>query len=162
MDSLTFDLTVEPLEEFDVTVSYTYQLGGYPDYDFDAKRGEIEYYLTPAAMWKDFENLTITLHLDEDMPVITESNLAFKKIDKRTYQYVSDTLTEENMRVVIDENWIQNIFSTLRSPYLLMMLPIFAIPALIVLCLVGAIVLRLRGKKKKSGDQASYERTDET
>lgn len=149
VDTITFEMDFAPNEEYDVVVSYTYRLGGYPDYDFNAKVGRIKYYLAPAQMWKDFENLTINLYLDEDMPVISSSNLDFKKIDTRTYQYVSDTLPEENLEIVIDENWYQNIFSTLRSPYLPMILMIFSPFILIALVVVIFIVWRLRKKKKQ-------------
>ncbi|MEG0216567.1 MAG: hypothetical protein RR685_10605, partial [Hungatella sp.] len=116
VDAITFQMDFEPNEEYDVVVSYRYHLGGYPDYDFNAKMGRIEYYLAPAAMWNDFGGITINLKLDEDMPVISSSNLEFGKISARTYQYVSDTLPEGNLEIVIDENGWQNIFSTLRSP----------------------------------------------
>lgn len=149
VDTITFEMDFAPNEEYDVVVSYTYHLGGYPDYDFNAKVGRIEYYLAPAAIWKDFENLTINLYLDEDMPVISSSNLEFEKIDTRTYQYVSDTLPEENLEIVIDENWYQNIFSTLRSPYLPMTLMMFSPFILIALAVFIFIVWRLRKKKKQ-------------
>lgn len=147
VDTLTFEMSFLPEEEYDVVVSYSYNLGGYPDYNFDAKDGVIEYYLAPAAMWKDFSNLTINLYLDKDMPIIKDSNLEFKKVASRTYQYSTDTLPEENLRVVIDENWLQNIFSTLRSPYLpfliVMMSPFILIPLIII------IILHYVRKRKK-------------
>lgn len=149
VDTITFEMDFAPNDEYEVIVSYRYRLGGYPDYDFNVKRGEIEYYLAPAAMWKNFGGITINLNLDKDMPVISSSNLEFKKIDTRTYQYVSDTLPEENLEIVIDENLWQNIFSTLRSPYLpmtLMMLSPFIIVAVTV---VIFIVWRLRKKRKR-------------
>lgn len=67
-----------PNEEYDVVVSYTYRLGGYPDYDFNAKVGRIDYYLAPASMWSDFGGITINLKLDKGMPVIASSNVEFK------------------------------------------------------------------------------------
>ena len=149
VDTITFEMDFTPNEEYDVIVSYSYRLGGYPDYDFDVKRGEIEYYLAPAAMWKDFGGITINLYLDEDMPIISSSNLEFEKIGTRTYQYVSDTLPEENLKIVIDENWYQNIFSTLKSPYLLMTLMMFSPFILIALAVVIFIVWRLRKKKRQ-------------
>lgn len=156
VDAITFEMDFEPNEEYDVVVSYTYQLGGYPDYDFNAKRGEVEYYLTPAAMWKDFSSLTINLYLDEDMPVISSSNLKFKKIGTRKYQYVSDTLPEENLEIIIDENWYQNIFSTLRSPYLLMTLIMLSPFILITLVVVIFIIWKLhKNKKHKNKKQKS-------
>ena len=148
VDTITFEMGFEPNEEYDVIVSYRYHLGGYPDYDFNAKDGEILYYLAPAAMWKDFSNLTINLYLDEDMPVVTSSNLGFKKVSARTYQYISDTLPEGNLEIVIDENWWQNIFSTLRSPYLLMTLMMFS-PFILITLAVGFITVWLLRKRKK-------------
>lgn len=147
VDVITFDMDFAPNEEYDVVVSYIYRLGGYPDYDFDAKEGRIEYYLAPAAMWNDFGSITINLNLDEDMPVIASSNLKFKKINTRTYQYISDTLPQEDLKIVIDENWWQNIFSTLRSPYLSMTLTMFLPLILITLALIIFIVWRLRKRK---------------
>ena len=148
VDTITFQMDFEANEECDIVVSYRYRLGGYPDYNFNAKMGEIEYYLVPAAMWKDFSSLTINLYLDEDMPIIKSSNLEFEKIGTRTYQYVSDTLPEKNLEIVIDENWWQNIWSTLRSPYLLMWAKIFSPVILIALAVVVYIVLRFRKKRK--------------
>ena len=149
VDTITFEMDFAPNEEYDVIVSYRYRLGGYPDYDFNVKKGVIKYYLAPAAMWKDFSNLTINLYLDKDMPVVTSSNPEFKKVGMRTYQYISDKLPEENLEIVIDENWWQNIFSTLRSPYLPMTLMMFSPFILIALAVGIFIVLRLRKKKKQ-------------
>jgi hypothetical protein len=156
VDTITFEMDFAPNEEYDVIVSYRYRLGGYPDYAFNAKRGEIEYYLAPAAMWKDFSNLTINLYLDKDMPVLTSSNLKFEKLGTRTYQYVSDTLPEENLEIVIDENWWQNIFSTLRSPYLPMTIMMFSPVILIALAVGIFVVWRLRKKKKIKAKRRKY------
>ncbi len=150
VDTVTFEMKFESQEEYDVVVSYTYDLGGYPDYDFDAKRGEITYYLAPAAMWKDFENLTINLVLDKDMPIIAESSLEFEKVDTRTYQYVSDTLPVENLQITIDENWFQNIFSTIRSPYMPLLAMVCSPVVIIVIGIIGFIVWFTRkGRGKK-------------
>lgn len=149
VDSILFDMKFEAMEEQEIVISYTYQLGGYPNYDFNAKEGIITYYLTPAAMWKDFENLTINLYLDDDMPIIKESNLDFEKLDARTYQYVSDALPEDDLNITIDENWWQNIFSTLRSPYL-PMLALMISPLTIFFIGIGIaiwIYLRRLGKE---------------
>lgn len=148
VDAITFDMNFTPNEEYEVIVSYGYSLGGYPDYDFDAKRGEIEYYLAPATIWKDFSNLTINLYLDKNMPIIKSSNLEFKKVGVRTYQYNSNTLPEGNLEIVIDENWYQNIFSTLRSPYLDITLMILSPFILIGLIIVVFITWYIRKRKK--------------
>lgn len=149
VDTITFEMDFAPNEEYDVIVTYRYRLGGYPDYDFNAKRGEIEYYLAPAAMWKDFLNLTINLYLDKDMPVVTSSNLEFEKVGTRTYQYISDKLPEENLEIVIDENWWQNMFSTLRSPYFPMTLMMFS-PFILIVLAVGIFTVWFLRKKKKN------------
>ncbi len=151
VDSVMFDLDFAPKEELDVVVSYTYALGGYPEYDFNVKYGRIEYYLTPASMWKDFENLTINLYLDEDMPVISRSNLKFEKTGTGVYQYHSDTLPGENLEILIDENWLQNIFSTWRSPYFRMVLPVIAWVGLMVLAGVVYLIRRQVLKKRLRG-----------
>jgi len=140
-----------PGQEYDVVVSYVYALGGYPSYDFDAKCGELTYYLTPAALWKDFSSLTIELRLDEDMPVLKSSTLPFEKVAARTYRYTSDTLPEEDLSIKIDENWFQNIFSTLRSPYLAMSLTFLLPPILIVLALAVLLIVLRRRRRKKRG-----------
>ncbi|MEG0305929.1 MAG: hypothetical protein RR635_09600 [Oscillospiraceae bacterium] len=150
VDAINFKLDFEPSEEYDVVVSYSYSLGGYPSYDFDAKMGRIEYYLAPAAMWNDFGGITINLKLGKDMPVISSSNLEFKKIGSRTYQYVSDTLPKENLEIVVDENMWQNFFSTLKSPYLSMTMLMFSPLILIVLAAIIFIIWRLRKKKRHS------------
>lgn len=149
VDAITFTMDFSPDEEYDVIVSYSYRLGGYPDYDFSVKKGVIDYYIAPAAMWKDFSSLTINLYLDEAMPIIKSSNLAFDKVDTRTYQYTSDTLPQENLKIVIDENWWQNIFSTLRSPYLGMMLLIYSPVILLVAPIVIFVVWRVYKEKKQ-------------
>lgn len=149
VDTITFSMDFTPNEEYEVVVHYSYQLGGYPEIDFDAKRGTIEYYLMPAGMWKDFASLTINLYLDEYMPIIKSSNLEFKKVDTRTYQYVSNRLPQENLEIVIDENWYQTIFSTLRSPYLPMTLLMFSPFILIGLAIVALIGWRVHKRKKR-------------
>lgn len=151
LDSVSFALEFAPGEEYEVTVSYTCALGGYPDYNFDAKRGEIEYYLTPAALWRDFENLTINLYLDQDMPVVKSSTLDFEKVGTRHYRYVSDTLPDTDLRVTIDENWFQNIFSTLRSPYFRMFAPIWLAIAAVVVGVPAILVAKRVRKKKREG-----------
>ena len=126
VDTVTFQMEFEPRESCDVVVSYTYALGGYPGYDFNVKRGELRYYLTPAALWNGFEDLTINLTLGEDMPVLKGSSLEFEKVGERSYRYHSAALPGEDLWITVDENWYQNIFSTLRSPYLMMTLTMMA------------------------------------
>lgn len=148
VEAISFELTFAPDQEAQVTVEYRYALGGYPDYDFNVKRGEIQYYLQPAAEWKEFGTLTINLYLDEDMPVITQSNLPFEKVASRTYQYQSQGLPEGDLEITIGENWFQKIFSTLRSPYLGMTLLLFSPFLLILFGVILAVILVLRRRKR--------------
>ncbi len=151
-DTVTFTLDFAPGEAYDVVVSYTYGLGGYPHLDFNAKNGLLEYYLAPAAMWKDFQNLSINLTLAEDMPKLVDSSVDFEKVGPRQYRFVSDTLPEENLVIRIDENWVQNIASTLRSPYLMMnifMLAPLWLPVLLVAIVVIVVVVRKSKHKKE-------------
>ena len=145
VDAITFEMDFAPNEEYDVIVSYRYRLGGYPI--MTSMRGKL---ILPCTrnMWKDFSNLTINLYLDKDMPVVTSSNLKFEKVATRTYQYISDKLPKDNLKIVIDENWWQNIISSLRSPYLPMTLMMFS-PFILIALAVGIFtVWRLRKKIK--------------
>lgn len=151
VDTITFQTDFAPGEAYEAVISYRYRLGGYPDHDSNAKFGKIEYYLAPAAMWKDFSGLTINLHLDKDMPVVKSSSLDFKKVGDRSYQYRSDTLPEQNLFIAIDENWWQNIGSTLRSPYLLGSLRLFAPMLIFFALIVLIIVLLVRRARKREG-----------
>lgn len=144
VDTILFALEFEPHQRYDVVVSYTYRLGGYPDYDYNVKRGTLEYYLRPAALWKDFSNLTINLRLDEDMPVLQDSNLEFEEVGPRTYQYTSDTLPEENLYLVVDQSWWQELLSTFKSPYLAMYAMYFVPVIVVVVACVGVVVWMVR------------------
>lgn len=148
VDVISFQMDFQPQETYPVVVSYDYNLGGYPELDFNAKRGELEYYLTPAAMWKDFSDLTIRLYLDKDMPVLVDSSLPFEKVADREYVYTSDTLPEENLRITIDENGFQNFISTLKSPYFQMTLRFFA--PIIILVVVVLILIHVWRKKRRA------------
>lgn len=148
VDTVTFQMDFQPQETYPVVVSYDCNLGGYPELDFNAKRGELEYYLAPAAMWKDFSNLTIRLYLDKDMPVLVESSLPFEKVAEREYVYTSDTLPEGNLQISIDENGWQNFISTLKSPYFQMTLRFFA--PIIILVVVVVILIHVWRKRRKS------------
>ncbi len=146
VDTIAFDMTFQPGESYDVVVSYTYALGGRPTYNYNVKYGEIYYYLKPAAMWKGFESLTVNLYLDEEMPVVERSNLDFKEVGDRHFQYVSDSLPNEDLQITIDESPQQEFWSQFRSPYLLAMLamcwPLLFLAAPLVL---GPIVLVVWG-----------------
>ena len=148
VDTVTFQMDFQPQETYPVVVSYDCNLGGYPELDFNAKRGELEYYLAPAAMWKDFSNLTIRLYLDKDMPVLVESSLPFERVAEREYVYTSDTLPEGNLQISIDENGWQNFISTLKSPYFQMTLRFFA--PIIILVVVVVILIHVWRKRRKS------------
>ena len=149
VDGISFQLDFGPGEEYEVSVSYPYRLGGYPDHDYNVKRGTIRYYLAPAAMWRNFQDLTINLYLDRDMPVLAGSNLDFEKVGTRTYRYQSDTLPEGNLEIRIDQNWFQEFIGTLRSPYLCMYLLFFG-PVLLIIAVIIIIAVVIRRKARRS------------
>ena len=151
VDGVSFQLDAEPGQAFEVTVSYPYHLGGYPDYDYNVKRGEILYYLAPAALWQDFQSLTINLYLDEGMPVIKESSVDFRKVDTRVYQYQSDSLPQGNLEISIDESGIQEFFSSFRNPYTLFFVSLIAPPVLLITAaIVGIKIIMKKVKKSKN------------
>ena len=151
VDGVSFQLDAEPGQAFEVTVSYPYRLGGYPDYDWNVKRGEILYYLAPAALWQDFQSLTINLYLDEGMPVIKESSVDFRKVDTRVYQYQSDSLPQGNLEITIDESGMQEFFSAFRNPYSLFYLYIFGPPLLLIIAIIVAVNWIRRKKRESKG-----------
>jgi hypothetical protein len=163
IDTILFQMSFAPNEEYDVVVSYNYRLGGYPNYNFDAKDGRIYYFLAPAALWKDFSNLTINLYLDKDMPTIQHSNLEFRKIRTRTYQYTSDKLPDGKygeLEIIIDENGWQSFWSSLRSPYLGMMLMMLSPIILIILIILAVIIFIVRHDNNRKN--AKLNRSDQT
>ena len=145
---ISFQLDFEPEEAGEIVVSYPYRLGGYPDYIWNAKRGEILYYLAPAALWEDVQSLTINLYLDNDMPVVTQSSVPFEKVGSRTYQYRSDSLPKRNLEIEIDQNQFQEAFSTLLNPYLLAFAAFLVPPLLVVIGIM--LVIELIWKKVRS------------
>lgn len=155
VDAILFNLEFAPGQQSEVTVAYTSRLGGYPDADDNTKRGTLEYYLRPAALWNGFSNLTINLYLDEDMPVLQGSSLDFEQVAPRTYRYTSDTLPQENLSLFIDQSWWQTLWSTFRNPYLQRYLVFLAPVIVVVLAGVGVAVWkgrraarRRRGRKQ--------------
>lgn len=151
VSGVSFQLDAEPGQAFEVTVSYPYRLGGYPDYDWNVKRGEILYYLAPAALWQDFQSLTINLYLDEGMPVIKESSVDFRKVDTRVYQYQSDSLPQGNLEITIDESGAQEFFSAFRNPYSLFYMYIFGPPLLLIIAIIVAVNWIRRKRRESKG-----------
>ncbi len=149
VDTILFNIAFLPNQQLDVVVSYIYNLGGYPTLNFDVKRGVIEYLLTPANMWKDFENLTINLYLDKDMPIVTSSNVEFEKVAARTYQYVSDSLPEQDLIIEIDQNAWQSFWSFFRNPYLMFFLPVL-IPIVLIFAIILYFVIKKIKKNRKT------------
>ena len=78
------------------------------------------------------------------MPVLKDSSLEFEKVGERSYRYHSAALPGEDLWITVDENWYQNIFSTLRSPdpmmTLTMMAPFLLIAAAVVILLIWLFV----------------------
>lgn len=157
VDTVLFELSFAPNAEHDVVVIYEYALGGYPDYDYDAKRGEILYYLKPAALWKDFEGLEINLILDKDMPVLKSSSVKFEKTGDRTFKYTSNELPNQDLTISIDQNGWQEFITQFKSPYigmnLLLLIPIFIF---IILAFIAVIIIAKKAvqknKKKKENN----------
>ncbi len=146
IDAVNFQLYFEADEQFDVVVSYVYRLGGYPDYDFDVKYGEIVYFLMPITMWKDFSSLTINLTLDDDLPVIDSSTLDFEQVGPNEYQYITGDLPDQNLHIILEQTAIQNFFGVLKNPYFSMIIGIFAVP-IILIALIIFVIVKLRRRK---------------
>ncbi|MFI3306942.1 MAG: hypothetical protein R3Y21_00070 [Mycoplasmatota bacterium] len=147
VDTVIFEMQFEANEQQDIVISYVYNLGGYPNYDTDEKRGELYYYLAPANLWNEFSSLTINLTLDEDMPYITESSLEFSKISDLKYQYKSSTLPDVNLDITMRKNSLQQLNNSFSDSFL------FDIPIcvyIIFLVLVIIVIARLILKRSNS------------
>ena len=152
VDTVSFRMDFNPGEEYDVSVTYLYRLGGYPDRDDRYKCGSLVYYLTPAALWRDFSDLTVNLHLDSGLPVLSDSNLPFEKVGERSWQYRSDTLPREDLRITLDQNGWQNFVGMFRGPYGTTNVILFAVLAGLILAGAGvtaAVLLRARARKRR-------------
>ena len=140
VQTLTFNIEFNSLEEKEIIINYKYRLGGYPSRTDDMKRGSLTYYLKPASMWHSFSDLTINLYLSKDMPVLKDSNLEFADLGNRHYQYKSNTLPEENLEIKIDQNGWQKFIGYFKSPYLLMNLMMF-LPFIIIGLIIVVIII---------------------
>lgn len=153
VDTVTFELTFNGGQQCEVQVSYDYRLGGRPTRTDNVRYGEIKYLLTPASMWKDFTNITINLYLDDNLPVLSKSNLEFEKISKNHYQYTSTTLPSEDLEIQLDITGWQNFWGQFKNPYfymaIVMMAPIWLPILLIVVIVVIVIVVKHRKKKQQ-------------
>ncbi len=151
VQTLTFNINFNPLEEKEIIINYKYRLGGRPNRIDDMKWGSLTYYLKPAALWHDFSNLTINLYLSKDMPVLKESNLEFSYLGNRHYQYKSNILPEENLEIEIGLNNWQKFIGHFRNPYLIFEL-MFFIPFIVIGLLILVIIIifiRRKNKRKK-------------
>lgn len=149
VDTVTFTLDFTPGESHNVSVSYAYRLGGYPNLggNYSAYRsGEINYYLAPAAMWKDFKNLTINLHLDENLPRITASNFAFEKVDRLTYQCVCNTLPAQNLKITLEPDRLSSFSGEIWS-YMMFFPILFPILILLLVVLLAVILVCIPKRK---------------
>ena len=153
VDTIMFNMDFKANEEAVITVSYIYSLGGYADYDDNAKYGSLKYYLSPAAMWKDYGGITINLELDKDMPVLKESNIDFISLGERKYQFKSDTIPTSELELRVDQSHWQEFITQFNSPYfwasaLMIGTPILIILAIITVIVVLAIVIRKKRRKE--------------
>lgn len=152
VDTVTFDLTFNARQQCEVEVAYDYRLGGRPTRTDDMRYGEIEYLLTPATMWKDFTNITINLYLDDNLPVLSKSNLEFLKVSKNHYQYTSSTLPSEDLEIKLDITGWQNFWGQFKNPYFYMGVVITApiwLPILLIVIIVVIVIVVKRRKKKQ-------------
>ncbi|MEG2002515.1 MAG: hypothetical protein RR107_05425 [Clostridia bacterium] len=160
VDTIEFVIPFKANEEVVVSVNYVSSLGGYPDNDFDAKRGEIEYYLPIASYWKDFSDLTINLTLDEGLPVLQSSNLEFKKLEKNIYQYKSNELPKENLKIMIDQSIWQKFVSSFNSPYQKMVFTVLTIFAcgLAIVIITPIVIVKAVKRAKKRREQGTIDK----
>ncbi len=100
---IVYDVPFEAGEEKTVEVRYlTYgtmdrRETREPTYTYD-------YFLQPAARWKDFQNLSVKITPTQDYPFVIESTLPMERLEDGTYSGEFETLPEEDLRFVLYEN----------------------------------------------------------
>ncbi len=155
IDAITFEIDFAPHEEKEITVSYDYNLGGYPTYSKASSRyGKIQYFLSPANNWDNFSNLTINVHTNKMLPQIDETNIKFEKIAKNHYQFKSEEIPVDTLEIILRPNGIVAFFSMLSSPYFLIMLIPFAIIAILIAIPI-IIIVHIRKRKKRLDKNAT-------
>ena len=156
--TINFDLNFKPNIDYIVKVKYDYLLGGRPTRNDDYKYGEIFYYLKPANLWKDFNNIEINLYLDDELPVLKKSSVPFTKVDKNHYQYLSNELPNEDLSISLKLNKWQSFIGAFRNPYLKMNIMMFLpIILLILIPIIIVIVMLIRKHKKHKIDSIGEE-----
>ena len=84
------------------------------------------------------------------MPVLQDSNLEFEKVAPRTYQYVSDTLPEENLRIEVDQSWWQELLGFFQNPYLAVYAMYFVPVIVVAMACVGVVIWMVRRTARRN------------
>ena len=117
------------------------------------------YILSPAALWKDFSNLTIEVYPHPDQPYMMNSTLPMERVETNIaydthYSAFFSHLPEGDLIFQMyhretPEPWL---LATIQNPYLmgLVILPLF----LLILLTTITVIILLAVRKKKKADHS--------
>lgn len=150
LDEISFEMTFQPKETYDVYVSFDYSLRGGPKGETDVR--EFLYYLSPVKEWVGFDDLTINVKTNEAFPELT-SNYFFELIDENTYQCKTSAFNQEYSRLSLRLHqgpW-DSFLTTLTDPTVYLVFGLYVVlGAIIVLPVVGIIIIIVKRKKRKN------------
>jgi hypothetical protein len=145
--ALLYNVDFAPNEELELVVQYDYSLGS----DSYRQTQIFSYYLTPAKYWQDFGEIEINVNLNEDFPRLDSSSLDFDKIDKLTYQYISDELPNEELYITAKTSVFESFKAYAPTTFLWVLLSIgvYLIPILLLAGIIIVTVIIVKRKRKK-------------
>ena len=152
---LLFEVEFQPGSRREITVRYP-AIAGRDQEETTRYQAVYAYILSPAALWKDFSNLTIEVYPHPDQPYMVNSTLPMEKVetdiayDTHYSAFFSDLpegdLIFQMYHRETPEPWLM---ATIQNPYLmgLVIVPLFL---LILLTTITAIIIYAIRKKKKA------------
>ncbi|WP_312650960.1 hypothetical protein [Proteiniclasticum sp.] len=141
---IVYDVPFEAGEEKSVEVRYmTY--GTMDRRETEEPTYTYDYFLQPAARWKDFQNLTVKITPSEDYPFIIDSTLPLEREEDGTYSGQFETLPEEDLRFVLYEEEEITAMDRAKGTLSRYQYPIYFIGTLLLSFLVlGVLTLILK------------------
>ncbi len=147
--ALLYTVTFEPESQVNLDIQYELMIGQDRS-DTVRYSSLVAYFLSPAAEWSHFQNLTIEVIPHEDQPYLMDSTLPLDfNPDTGNYHNTFEQLPGEELlfRMYHRSKPETGLIKTLSNPYMLLLI----IPVALVLAVLGvvALVVILALKKNK-------------
>lgn len=157
---IVYDVPFEAGEEKIVEVRYT-AYGTMDRRETAAPTYTYDYFLQPAARWKDFQNLNVKITPSEEHPFVIDSTLPMERSEDGTYSGEFDALPEEDFRFVLYEQEEITAMDRAKGTLSRYQYPLYFIGTLLLSFLVlGVLTMVLKRiiikyiHKKKDSDRA--------